>query len=137
MPNILNRLKQSIDYKGIKPRTFEASIGMSNGNFMKQLRNNATIGSDKLENICKIYPDINPAWLLTGDGEMILEAKKSPNDSMFFVNEPQMPYNTSNDEKYLISVQMRLISSLEKEVEELRTKSLSALKLLMAINSRN
>jgi len=66
----LKRIKEFIDYKGINVRQFEINIGVSNGSFASQLKNNKTIGVDKLENILHIYDEINPEWLLTGRGEM-------------------------------------------------------------------
>jgi len=70
---ILSRLKQYIDSKDITVYAFEKSIGMSNASFGKPLKSGGSIGTDKLENILKEYPDINPSWLLTGNGSMILE----------------------------------------------------------------
>jgi hypothetical protein len=69
--NTLQRIKKYIDLKRISIRLFEQSVGMSNGSFASQLKNNKTIGVDKLENILYIYQDINPSWLLTGTGEML------------------------------------------------------------------
>ena len=68
---ILDRLKEYIDFKNINVSSFEKSIGMSNASFGKSLKNNGAIGTDKLENILQVYPDINPVWLLTGQGDMI------------------------------------------------------------------
>lgn len=69
--NTLHRIKKYIDSKGISTRLFEQSVGMSNGSFASQLKNNKTIGVDKVENILNVYRDINPTWLLTGEGEML------------------------------------------------------------------
>ncbi|MGE6353318.1 hypothetical protein ACQKCJ_05510 [Flavobacterium sp. NPDC079362] len=71
LENTLQRIKQYIDYKGIRVSAFEREIGMSNGSFASQLKKNKTIGLDKLENIIKRYPDIDLNWLLTGTGYMI------------------------------------------------------------------
>jgi transcriptional regulator with XRE-family HTH domain len=71
MTNTLRRIKQFIDYKGLSVKRFEEYVGMSNGSFASQLKNNKTIGVDKLEKILFIYPEINLDWLLTGDGEML------------------------------------------------------------------
>lgn len=68
---VLNRLKKYIDSKGISVSAFEKSIGMSNASFGKSLKNGGAIGSDKLENILRIYSDLNPIWLLTGEDEML------------------------------------------------------------------
>lgn len=69
---VLDRLKEYIDIKGISIAAFERSIGMSNASFGKSLKQGKGIGSDKLEKILSIYPDLNPAWLLTGEGEILL-----------------------------------------------------------------
>lgn len=68
---ILERIKQYIDYKSISVAAFEKSIGMSNASFGKCLKKGGAIGTDKLENILSVYPDISPNWLLTGNGIML------------------------------------------------------------------
>jgi len=65
------RIKEYIDFKGITNKKFEESVGFSNGAFASQLKNNRTIGVDKLENILSTYSDINIEWLLTGIGSML------------------------------------------------------------------
>ncbi|MCC9063353.1 S24 family peptidase [Flavobacterium piscisymbiosum] len=69
--NTIQRIKHYLDYKGIKVSALEKQVGMSNGSFASQLKNNKTIGLDKLENILNKYTDINLDWLLTGKGEML------------------------------------------------------------------
>lgn len=68
---ILERIKDFIDTKGISVSAFERSIGMSNASFGKSLKNGGAIGTDKLENILNAYPEINPNWLITGNGSML------------------------------------------------------------------
>ena len=76
---ILERLKEFMDHKGITIAAFERSIGMSNASFGKSLKNGKAIGTDKLENILSIYKDINPDWLLTGEGSMLRTDEKTDN----------------------------------------------------------
>lgn len=71
MSGPLNRIKAYIDFKGIKISTFEKSVGFSNGLFGGQLKKNKSIGVDKLENILKVYPDLNANWVLTGQESML------------------------------------------------------------------
>jgi len=73
---VLQRIKEYIDLKGISISAFEKSIGMSNASFGRSLKNNGAIGTDKLENILSVYQDINPDWLLTGQGNMIRSGLK-------------------------------------------------------------
>lgn len=75
---ITERLKQFIDSINISISAFEKSIGMSNASFRKIYNNNGSIGSDKLERILKTYPQLNPSWLLTGEGPMILGEETQP-----------------------------------------------------------
>jgi len=108
---MIQRLKEYIDYKKIRISTFEKSVGMSNASLVKPLRSGGSIGVDKLENILKVYSDLNPAWLLTGTGEMILgkpngkKTYKEPED-FFLLEEPPAKYEDR-------------ISALEKNIEEL------------------
>ena len=77
---ILGRIKEYIDYKNISVSAFEKSLGMSNASFSKCLKSGKGIGTDKLENILNIYPDISPDWLLTGEGSMLRTAEKPQSD---------------------------------------------------------
>ena len=70
---ILERIKEFIDYRNISISAFEKSLGMSNASFSKCLKSGKGIGTDKLENILTIYSEISPDWLLTGEGEMIVD----------------------------------------------------------------
>ncbi|WGK93761.1 MULTISPECIES: helix-turn-helix transcriptional regulator [Flavobacterium] len=73
--NISERIKQFIDYKRLSVNKFSDSVGASNSYFNKTIKNNTTIGSDRLESILRTYPEINPLWLLTGKGNMLKETK--------------------------------------------------------------
>lgn len=75
---ILDRIKQYIDSKGISVSAFERSIGMSNASFGKSLKKGGAIGSDKLEIILRVYPDLSPDWLMTGAGNMLNEDGQEP-----------------------------------------------------------
>lgn len=89
---ILERIKDYIDYKGITVAAFERSVSMSNASFGKSLRNGGAIGTDKLENILSVYPDLSTEWLLTGKGKMI----KTSNSSKEIIEAGKqviLPYN--------------------------------------------
>lgn len=65
--NIIERIKEYLDFKGISKYRFYQDTGFSNGFLDK----NSNIGSDKCERIIYQYSDVNPEWLLTGCGSMI------------------------------------------------------------------
>ena len=119
--NTLQRIKQYIDYKGIRISAFEREIGMSNGSFASQLKKNKTIGLDKLENILRRYSDINLEWLLKGTGSMIkLDA---------FREEPVIYYKTEKADKEeavnykdLAQARKETIESLQKVIQYLEAQ---------------
>lgn len=51
-------------------RRFEESCGLSRGN-LSNMNDNGSIGSDKLSLIFDAHPEINPDWLISGQGEML------------------------------------------------------------------
>jgi len=114
--NTLKRIKQYIDLKGIKVSVFEREIGMSNGSFASQLKNDKTIGVDKLEKILRVYTDINIAWLLTGKGNIL---------KVDVLNETQAPYNKTDSENPEETVNY-------KELAESRKETIDTLKKLIA-----
>lgn len=78
---ITQRINLFLSEKKIHINEFEKNILVSNGLIGKAIRENRVLGSDKIENILKSYPDINPIWLLTGKGEMLLSEEKSGEDN--------------------------------------------------------
>lgn len=64
---VKERIQQYIDVKRISINSFENSINASNGYWRKTKSISANVVSD----ILRIYSDINPVWVMTGEGEMI------------------------------------------------------------------
>lgn len=61
------RIKEYLDFKGVTKYEFCKKLGFSN----KFLDNSSNMGTDKACKIIRYYKDINPEWLLTGEGEML------------------------------------------------------------------
>lgn len=72
--SVKERLLSYIEAKGISIREFEKSARLSNG-YLKSLRHAPSGG--KLSTILSTFPDLNRNWLLTGEGEMLLDASSS------------------------------------------------------------
>jgi phage repressor protein C with HTH and peptisase S24 domain len=70
---VSERLGKYLDEKGISYYAFENSLGASRGSISKAVKDGKSIGSQMLEKILSVYPDVNPAWLLTGQGDMLLD----------------------------------------------------------------
>ncbi len=136
---MLQRLKEYIDYKKIKISTFEKSVGMSNASLVKPMRSGGTIGADKLENILKIYSDLNPIWLITGVGEMLNKPKTrkiyQESGTVSILEEPLMEY------KDKIASLGRTIDELNRIIQEkeerLREKDMQISKLIQLLEKPN
>ena len=65
--SIRERIAEFLILKGISRYRFYKDTGLSNGFLDKP----GSINSDNCEKICYCYTDINPEWLLTGNGGML------------------------------------------------------------------
>jgi hypothetical protein len=63
-----DRLIQFLAYLGIGQTKFEENVGLSRG-FVNTLKDNLTVKT--LDKILTKYPELNPDWLKTGEGEML------------------------------------------------------------------
>lgn len=71
------RLKAFFTYRGTVLSSIERKMGIANGRLGKIIDNDSAFGIDLLEKLISEYPDLNPTWLLTGQGEMLLSAGES------------------------------------------------------------
>lgn len=71
MENIVSRLKEYLDFRGVSVSMAEKTIGVSNASLSKPFNNKTSIKTETLESFLKTYPEISSEWLLTGCGEMI------------------------------------------------------------------
>ncbi len=69
----IHRLEEFIHFKNLSLYAFENSIQASRGSISKAIKHEKSIGTNVVENILKEYPELNPNWLFTGKGEMILK----------------------------------------------------------------
>ena len=101
---------QFIKYSGLSARKFDLSIGASNGYTLRMSKNRASIGSDVLETILKTYPDLNVAWLLTGEGPML---KSQEQEEIFDFD--RLPPEKQREIEQIIESKIR-----ERQREELK-----------------
>lgn len=76
MGNILSRIQDIAHNEGITIGALERCIGASKGVLSRAINNGTDIQSKWISILVENYPKYSPAWLLTGEGEM-LRANKS------------------------------------------------------------
>ncbi len=110
MLKTIDRLIQFISYAGLSARQFDISIGASNGYTLRMKKNSASIGSDVIENILRVYPQLNVVWLITGEGAMLKEdIKKDP------LEFDELPRNRQQEIEKIIEQKIK-----ERQEEELK-----------------
>ena len=67
----IDRLYEYLESKGVKPTNFEKELGLSNGYLSAMKKREADMGETILKKIIDYCRDINPEWLLTGEGPML------------------------------------------------------------------
>lgn len=68
--SVKQRLIKYLKYKGIGQIKFAESVGLSRG-YVNNIVN--SIQPKTLDRITKYYNDLNPSWLMTGEGNMLRE----------------------------------------------------------------
>ncbi len=119
MLKTIDRLIQFIEHAGLSARQFDLSIGASNGYTLRMKKNRASIGSDVIENILRIYPQLNVVWLLTGEGSMLKE--EAPSVPLDF---DELPREKQREIEELIEqkIRERQRGELERLMEEVRSE---------------
>ncbi|NNL17097.1 MAG: hypothetical protein HKO81_10710 [Flavobacteriaceae bacterium] len=119
MLKTIDRLIQFINHAGLSARQFDLSIGASNGYTLRMKKNRASIGSDVIENILRIYPQLNVVWLLTGEGTMLKE-KSEPLPLDF----DQLPSDKQKEIETIIEnkIKERQRDELERLMKEIRSE---------------
>nr|DAU53011.1 MAG TPA: hypothetical protein [Caudoviricetes sp.] len=69
----IERLYQYLEFKELKPTYLEKEIGLSNGYIGVQKKRNADMGEGILLKILDYCRDMDPVWLLTGKGDMLIK----------------------------------------------------------------
>ncbi|MDY8134496.1 hypothetical protein [Aquimarina sp. 2201CG5-10] len=68
---ILDRVIIFSESLGNSLRSFSLSIGASPGYLHRLQSTKSNIGGDFIEKIIESYPQLNPVWLITGEGRML------------------------------------------------------------------
>lgn len=101
----IDRFYKYLAEKSLKPTAIEKEIGLSNGYLSAQKKRGADMGEGMMLKVIDYFRDINPLWLLTGEGTMLRT------DDV-----PTLPDTTSIDTPISSdTVLLRLMDKLDKK----------------------
>lgn len=103
-----DRLGLYLNWSGISPHYFAGKGLFSNGHINKLLRKELHIGVDRLLVILEHFPELSPAWLLTGEGVMVRSA-----GAPVAANVALEKSNTANKQKVANEIHAFLIPLVE------------------------
>lgn len=90
---IIHRIAQIISHYRLSLNGFDAKMGLGNNYIGSMIRREGNVGSDVIQKIVSVYPEINLHWLVSGDGEMFETADKK----QYLVGEAAAEYDTQGD----------------------------------------
>lgn len=82
MSQMISRLSAYIESKKMSIRKFETAIGASNGLISRAIKQGSDVYAKWISITVDKFPDLNPIWLLTGKGEMIIEVSQGADPSV-------------------------------------------------------
>jgi plasmid maintenance system antidote protein VapI len=109
--------KDYLKHKGISYKKADEDLKLSKSYISKQINSEASIGTEILTRILSTYFDLNPVWLLSGHGEMLLDDTKAT-DNM--VNQHNRKI-IANQEK-MLELNKVQIQILQEKIDALQTQ---------------
>ena len=71
-------MDEFMQYKGLNDNKITVQAKIAVGTLGKQRRSGKGLSYDSIVKILRTYPELNPAWLMLGEGEMLKKNEQPP-----------------------------------------------------------
>lgn len=126
---LFTRLDMFMAHKGLNDNRITVQSKIAVGTLGKQRRSGKGLSYDSIVKILRTYPELNPTWLLLGEGEMLLVNQEAP-QNMHSLTE------TICEQSAIIKDQQRKIDLLISQLDYIRTIISENQQLLKSINEK-
>ena len=118
------RILQFIDYKGISKQAFFKDTGLKRG-FLDADKLHTSIPDTFIATIIAAYPEINPIWLLLGEGSMLKEETPNQVKSEHYPASPDsdLYYKMYKEEKAENRDLIEEIGALKQQIRTLKIEN--------------
>lgn len=126
METARKRIIDFIENQSIKTKDFLSKTGLKKG-FTDRSHQESGITDIYLSKILEAYPELNPTWLLTGKGEMLLKEDSDPKDHLPDVGDMVSLEEYKAQVKAATRLEIQLeqcqerVKALEKTVDQLKS----------------
>lgn len=108
----IDRVNEIIKYKNLPVSTFEKEVGLSNNAIQSAIKRNSNLKDETLINILNRFKEIDPIWLLLGEGYML---KSSTHSKTFTENSTTLADSNKNPKSTSKDMNVTLLEYPERE----------------------
>lgn len=111
-----------MDSQGINNNQMTVKAGLSVGLIGSARKKRSGLHSDNIEKILRAYPELNPSWLITGRGGMLISTyDQKKEDSLLVIRDPASDYKSLVEELHeTIDILKEQLAEAAKDKDLLR-----------------
>ncbi|GAB2609476.1 hypothetical protein [Belliella aquatica] len=119
MSGIIDRIGEFASNQKLSIRKIEQKIGAGNGTISKAIGKDKDIQAKWIELFASHYPNVNPVWLLRGEGNMLLTSNQQKSEEPFLrAGEPVHGFLPREQHLEIVDSLKQVISALEGQLDE-------------------
>ncbi len=126
-----DRIQKIIEDKNLSPSAFADEVGLNRAVVSHILHGRNKPGLENLQKMLVTYPDINPGWLISGNGSMYLNGSGDPKTPTLFDEDDENTANSSDKTEYSREIDSKPISTTPKQTvsQQVSIKTLTSVKV--------
>ncbi|MCX6307956.1 MAG: helix-turn-helix transcriptional regulator [Bacteroidia bacterium] len=126
-----DRIQKIIEDKNLSPSIFADEVGLNRAVVSHILHGRNKPGLENLQKILITYPDINPGWLISGNGSMYLNGTGDPKTPTLFDEDDEITSNSSDKTEYSKEIDAKPIPISPKQTvnQQVSIKTQSSVKV--------